>query len=119
MSTNNELKEAYKQLKFQAGVFQIRNIANGKIFIGSNTNLDKIWNRMAFELNFGSHKNVELQADWKTFGESNFVYEIVSVIEEKEGSVLDLNKEIKTLEAMFIEELQPFGEKGYNRAIKK
>ena len=85
MSSNNELKEAYKQIKFQSGVFQIRNTVNGKIFIGSNINLDKIWNRMAFELNFGSHKNVALQTEWKTFGADNFVYEILSVIKEKEG----------------------------------
>lgn len=118
MTTKTELKEAYKLIKFKAGVFQIRNTSNGKIFIGSNINLDKIWNRIAFELNFGSFKNTELQNDWKIFGENNFAYEILSVIEEKEGEQIDIQREIKILEKMFLEELQPFGEKGYNK-IKK
>ncbi len=73
-----------------------------------------IWNRLRFQLNMGSHPNVELQKDWKALGEENFAYEILSEIQQDDVVQMDYRKEIKKLEAMFIEELQPFGEKGYH-----
>lgn len=114
MKSNKQLREEYKQKKFRIGVFQIRNTANGKILVGSSTNLDAIWNRIRTELKFNGHRNEALQADWNSFSEDAFVFEVVSEIEEKEGENLDYAKEAKKLEEMFIEELQPFGDKGYH-----
>ena len=114
MKTNKQLKEEYKYKKFKMGVFQIRNMINGKIFIGSSLNLDAIWNRHQTELKFGGHRNEVLQKEWKEFGEDNFKFEILSEIEQKDDDKADYNKEVKELEEMFIEDLQPFAEKGYN-----
>ena len=114
MKTKKELKEAYKQIRFKIGVFQIRNLVNGKVFIDSSVNLDKIWNRHRLELHFGNHRNEVLQKEWKAFGEDNFAFEILSEIEQEENPTMDFAKEAKKLAQMFIEELQPFGEKGYN-----
>ncbi|HRI60690.1 MAG TPA: GIY-YIG nuclease family protein [Saprospiraceae bacterium] len=114
MKTKKELREEYKLIKFKIGVFQIRNIVNNKIFIDSSVNLDKIWNRHRVELNFGNHRNTVLQKDWKEFGENNFKFEILSEIEQREDPTIDYAREAKLLAQMFIEELQPFGEKGYN-----
>jgi hypothetical protein len=116
MKSNKQLKEDYKQQKFKIGVFQIRNTVNEKIFIGSSVNLDAIWNRIKVELKFGGHRNNLLQQEWKTFGEENFRFEILYEIEEKEGDNIDYSKEVKKLEAMFIEELQPYADKGYHTA---
>lgn len=114
MKANKQLKEAYKLKKFDIGVFQIRNIMNGKIFVGSSINLDAIWNRIKAELKFGGHRNEQLQADWKELGEENFSFEILYTIEQKDDDKVDYSKEVKKLEALFMEELQPFGEKGYH-----
>ena len=114
MKLNKQLKEDYKQKKFNIGVFQIRNTINGKVLVGSSINLDAIWNRHKMELKFGGHRNKALQAEWKDFGEENFKFEILYELEQKEGDNTDYNKEVKKLEEMFIEELQPFGEKGYH-----
>jgi hypothetical protein len=103
MKSNKQLKEDYKQQKFKIGVFQIRNVVNEKIFVGSSINLDAIWNRIKVELKFGGHRNKPLQEDWTNFGE-----------DQKDGDKIDYNKEVKKLEEMFIEELQPFGGKGYH-----
>lgn len=118
MRTKKELKKAYKQLKFRMGIFQIRNTVNGKIFIESSVNLDAIWNRHRFQLNFGSHPNKALQEDWNTFGEEKFCFEILSELDEQEDSTANHAKELKTLEAMFIEELTPYGDKGYHSRAK-
>lgn len=111
---NKALKEQYSQRKFRIGVFQIRNTVNGKIFLGSSLNLEAIWNRNRMELNLGSHRNEALQEEWKVFGEDKFVFEILSEIKQKDNEQLDYNSEAKKLEEMFMEELQPFGERGYH-----
>lgn len=118
MKTKKELLEEYKQKKFPMGVFQIRNIVNGKIYIESSVNLDAIWNRHRVELNFGGHRNPDLQKDWKAFGEENFRYEILFEIQPTEGDTSDPKKELNLLEKMYLDELQPFEEKGYNQRPK-
>jgi|SRR5579859_4486999 len=114
MKTKKELKEAYRQMKFPMGVFQIRNIANGKIYIDHSVNLDAIWNRHRAQLRFGGHSNELLQREWQQFGEESFRYEILSELEHKEGEEIDYARELKLLAAMYVEELSPFGERGYN-----
>lgn len=117
MKTRKEIINDYKQIKSKIGVFQIRNKTNNKVFVESSLDLAAIWNRLRFQLNMGSHPNVELQKDWKALGEENFAYEILSEIQQDDAVQMDYRKEIKKLEAMFIEELQPFGDKGYH--VKK
>ncbi len=118
MKTKKELKQAYKHMKFRMGVFQIRNTVNDKIFIEGNIDLDSIWNRHRFQLNFGNHPNEALQLEWNTYGEAKFVYEILDEIKPSETEITNYNKEIKLLEQMFIDELQPFDDKGYHRRKK-
>lgn len=114
MKTRKEIINDYKRTKSQIGVFQIRNKINNKVFIESSVDLVAIWNRLRFQLNMGSHPNVALQKDWKELGEENFAYEILSEIQQEDGVQVDYRKEAKKLEAMFIEDLQPFGERGYH-----
>lgn len=114
MKTKKELREAYDLIKFKIGVFQIRNIVNGKLLIDSSVSLDKIWNRHRVELKAGSHRNTLLQKEWNEFGEDNFKYEILGEIQQTDGQDIDYAKEAKQLAKMFIDELQPFGDKGYN-----
>lgn len=119
MKTNKELKAEYKQMKFPMGVFQIRNIANGKIFIDSSTNMNAKWNRHQVQLKFGNNWNTELQNDWKKFGEDSFVFEVLSELEEKDGGCDNYKKELALLEEMVLDELKPFDENGYNVERKR
>ena len=114
MKTKKEVREEYKQMKFRMGVFQIRNTVNNKIFVEGSNDLVAIWNRHRFQLNFGNHPNKALQADWKELGEDKFKYEIIGEVEQTDTGNVDYRKEVKVLEEMLIEELQPFDEKGYN-----
>jgi group I intron endonuclease len=114
--TQKELKEEYRQQKFKIGVFQIRNIVNSKIYVGSSLNLDAIWNRNRIELKLGGHRNKALQNEWNEFGEGNFVFEILAEINQKDGEKTDYNKEVRELEKLYIDELQPFAEKGYHNS---
>ncbi len=119
MKTKKELKEEYKQMKFPMGVFQIRNTVNGKIFVDSSTNMNAKWNRNRLQLSVGNHPNKELQNDWNEFGEEAFQFEVLEELKHNDKKTMDYNKEVALLEEMIIEELQPFGEKGYNKVPKR
>lgn len=54
MDRKKELKQLYKEIPIQAGVFQIKNNINQKIFIGSTRNL-KTLNGVQLMLDTGSH----------------------------------------------------------------
>ena len=114
MKSKKELKEEYKQLKFNMGVFAIKNTVNQKLFIDGSTNLDAIWNRHRLQLNFGSHPNTVLQNEWKLFGSENFVFEILAEIKHNDTEEIDYAKEVKQLAQLYIDELKPFNEKGYH-----
>ncbi|MEZ4906891.1 MAG: GIY-YIG nuclease family protein [Saprospiraceae bacterium] len=103
--SKKKFKEDYKQMRFPMGVFQIRNISNDKILIDNSIDMPSKWNRHKFELNFGSHKNRELQKDWNEKGEDNFVFEILSELKYDDENQTDYNKELKVLQKMVIEEL--------------
>jgi len=115
MKTKKELKEIYKQMKFPIGVFQIKNIINNKIFLGSSVNLDAVWNSYKFQLNLGTYPNAELQAEWQKFGEHNFVFEVIYEIEQDDKPNRNYKKEAEELKELYIEELQPFEDRGYHQ----
>jgi len=118
MKTHKELKEEYKQKKYKMGVFQIKNNTNGKVLIGSSLDLVAIWHAQKLQLDFGMHSNAELQNDWKEFGAENFTYEILEEIKQSDDNPDDYAKEVKTLEALIIAEIEPFDSKGYNKKPK-
>lgn len=59
------------------GIYQIRNIDNDKIYIGSSNNLERRWKEHQKKLNNGNHHSYKLQEDWDGYGEEYFVFEIL------------------------------------------
>lgn len=111
-----ELLEEFKQIKVYMGVAQIRNKANGKIYIDSYPNLKNKWFTLQMQLDLGRFANAELQKDWKEFGADSFAYE---VLEQKEtDKVTDMRWELKQIVKPWLEKLQPYGDKGYNKPPK-
>lgn len=108
-----ELLEEYKQMKTYMGVVQIKNNVNGKIFIAAFSNLKNKWLTLRGQLDMGRHANAQLQKDWKELGEKAFSYE---VLEEKEtDEVTDMRWELKQMEKPWLEKLQPYRDRGYNK----
>ena len=116
--TAKELKREYKERRKPAGIFQVKNIANGKVLLGSSLNLEGPLNGHKFMLTTGLHRNESLQRDWKTFGPDKFVFEVLEVVQVKDDPNFNLDDELILLEQIWIEELQPFGERGYNTDTK-
>ena len=113
-----ELKKEYQQNHTPMGVYQIRNIVNGKILIGSALNLTGALNSPKFQLNAGSHPNKTLQAEWREFGSDGFSLEILDELSATEGPAYDYRADLAFLEEFWLEKEQPYGERGYNQKKK-
>ena len=118
LKSRAELKREYKNHPPPMGIFQITNIQNGKIFIDSSLNLPGVINRYKFQLRFLGQPNKELQADWDTYGEDAFEFEIIDELDPDTVSSKDYARELLTLKEMWLEKLSPFGEQGYNKQKK-
>ena len=110
-----QLKKNYQQSPRPMGVFLIRNNLNDKVLLGVSLDLPGIINRHKFQLNAGVHPNKALQADWTELGSDKFAFEIVDELSPREGAVVDYRAELESLENLWLERLQPFGERGYNQ----
>jgi hypothetical protein len=111
-----KLLEEFKQIKTYMGVSQIKNKVNGKIFIDSYPNMKNKWLTLQMQLNMGRFANAELQKDWQQFGAEAFDYEL---LEQKEtDKVTDMRWELKQILKPWLEKLQPYGDRGYNKPPK-
>lgn len=109
-----ELVNEYKQTVQPMGIYQIRNTENGKLLVGSAPNLPGRINRHKFQLEYGSHPNKELQRDFTASEGKSFVFEIVDYLEPKAEPGYDYTDDLKLLEQIWLEKLQPFTPAGYN-----
>jgi len=101
-----------------SGVFQIKNIANGKVLLGSSLNLEGPLNKHRFMLRINGHPNKELQKDWNELGPDQFIFEILETVPIKDDPNFNLKDELTLLEEIWLEKLQPFDERGYNSGAK-
>jgi hypothetical protein len=116
MLDKKEIKRQYKQTVQPMGIYRIKNVTNGKIFIGSSKNLNGTFNSCKLQLKTGNFiSNRELQKDYTESGEANFVFDIVDRLEPKDDLKYDYSDDLKVLEEMWMEKLQPYGEKGYHK----
>ena len=116
--TRQEINREYKERKKPAGVFQVKNTANGKVLLGSSLNLEGPLNGHKYMLTIGSHRNEALQKEWNQYGADKFVFEILEVVKVKDDPNFNLLDELTLLEQIWIEKLQPFGDRGYNPDMK-
>ncbi len=109
-----ELVQAYRERPPRAGVYRVRNAVTGKVLLGSRLRLDGALESHRFQLAHGAHRNAALQRDWNAHGAAAFTFEVLEEVKVKEEPGFDLEAELALLEEIWIEQLQPFGERGYN-----
>lgn len=111
------MREEYKQLKTYMGVIKVTNQVDGKVYIAAYPNLKNKWLSIQGQLDMGRHVNSRLQKDWKELGPAAFTYE---VLEEKDaGEVADVRWELRQMEKPWLEKLQPYEDRGYNKPPKE
>lgn len=118
MDRKKELKQRFKDTDVEAGVYQIKNRMNHKILIGSTRNL-KTLNGIRFMLETNGYTtNKELQEEWNQFGKDAFTFSILEKLKKKDEPYFNEKEALAELEEKWLEELQPYGEQGYNQRKK-
>lgn len=71
---------SYKDVKKNnCGIYIIKNIKNGKLYIGQSHNISWRWAAHKSALRFGRCPNKHLQSAWHMYGESAFVFSILEL----------------------------------------
>jgi hypothetical protein len=104
----------YKETPRPVGVFRVRNTVNGKSLVGASTDVPSMLNRQRAQLRLGVHHNRALQADWNALGEEAFAFEVLDTLAPPEQPDWDPSDELRVLEALWLERLSPYGDRGYH-----
>jgi len=116
MDRKKELKEQYKQMKTEMGIFIVQNKVNNKYLLVTTQNLHGMINRVRFQLNSGGHPNRELQKEWKEFGENNFDIRILEKLAyDKDESKTDYSEELKIMDIIWSEKQSYKNMEAYNK----
>ena len=110
-----DIKKAYKQKPPDMGIYQVKNLASGKIYVGRAMDLNGKLNSERFQLKNGMHMNREMQKDFNELGEEKFAFEVLDRLQPQQGAGHDLGQELKELEAIWLDKLRPYNNKGYNK----
>ncbi|MDD4169444.1 MAG: GIY-YIG nuclease family protein [Desulfotomaculaceae bacterium] len=114
MDRRKELKELYKNMKPDMGIFIIKSTLNNKCYIEGTQDLKGTINGTKFRLNFGNYSNRELQKEWKEHGEESFTIEILENLEyDKDESKIDYTEDLTILKMIWEEKLAKQGVEFY------
>lgn len=115
MINKKQIKEDYKLKKQPAGIFAVHNVVDNKMFIGTSKDLPAVLRRFEFTLKMGSFPFQQLIDDYKRLGEKNFELKVIDELELKDETEQEIDKELLTLEDMWIEKLKKEGVSFYNK----
>lgn len=116
MDRKKELKEKYKMMKPEMGLFIIKSKLENKCHIEVSQNLKGSINGTVFKLNFRNHPNRELQKAWIQKGENSFTIEILEKLEYDEDEIkTDYSEELEILELVWKDKLTKQGMEFYNK----
>jgi hypothetical protein len=114
-----EAKRRFRQIVVSMGIYRIRNRVDGKAFIGIGRSFPGKLNSEKFQLDNGLHPNKRLQEDYTRVGGEHFVFEILDELNPAPEATADIAGDLATLEGMWLEKLQPYGDQGYNQRKKE
>jgi len=116
MDRRKELKEQYKRMKPEMGIFLIKSLTDKRYHLEAVSNLKGAVNRARFQLSAGSHPNRELQKAWNEKGEAGFSVEIPEILAyDKDESKTDYSEELGVLQMIWEEKLASEGWQKYSK----
>ncbi|WP_406854659.1 GIY-YIG nuclease family protein [Alsobacter sp. KACC 23698] len=81
---------AYKKREVEGGIYAVRCVASGEVWVGGAPDLSKIQNRLWFTLRQGTNTHRSLQSTWNAHGAEAFSFEIIERLDAEEiGYVRD------------------------------
>jgi group I intron endonuclease len=91
----------------RCGIYQIRCIPTGKVYIGSAVDIPARWRRHRHALSRGAHHSVHLQRAWQKHGADQFAFEVLEAVVDKDKLV--------RVEQEWLDRIRPFDEaNGFN-----
>ncbi len=116
MDRKKELKEWYKHMKPDMGIFIIRCKSNNKCYIQATHDLRGVMNGTKVRLESNMHPCRELQKEWNELGQENFVIEILEHLEyDKDETKTDYKDELALLQMIWEEKLAKEGLEFYKK----
>lgn len=84
----------------KSGIYQIRNLVNGKVYIGSSVNMYDRWCEHRSELKHNSHHSQKLQRAYNKYGEHNLIFEVIEQVDtlellDKEQYYINLHNSVE------------------------
>ena len=120
MNRKKELKEQYKNMKPEMGLYIISSKSSDKCFVDTTQNLKGTINGAKFKLGAGNHPNKELQKEWKEKGEGDFTIEIAEQLSyDKDESKVDYSEELALLKLIWEEKLEKSGKGFFSKSLKR
>jgi group I intron endonuclease len=90
----DQREERLKILK-NCGIYIIQNLVNGKVYIGSSSNIRRRFSQHKSTLRHNTHKNRHLQNAWNKYGEENFEFIVIEHHSYPEKILMRENKCIR------------------------
>ncbi|MFP5235122.1 MAG: GIY-YIG nuclease family protein [Acidobacteriota bacterium] len=94
--SRREAARQFREKKPSVGIYAVRCISTGRVWIGASRNLEATKNGCWFSLRSGLHRDKPLQDEWNAQGESAFQYEIVAVLKD-DTHPLEIADSLKTM----------------------
>ena len=94
------------------GVYMIKCLINGKVYIGKSNDVKRRWREHKSRLKRNNHENEKLQYDWNEYGEDNFEFKLIENYDNEEFGI--------ELEKKYINEYKSYDLNfGYNMTLGK
>lgn len=72
------------------GIYMIKNIVNGKVYIGQSVDIYTRWYNHKRDLSNSVHYNTHLQKSWNKYGESSFEFSIIKTCDQNDLDLLEV-----------------------------
>lgn len=118
MIDKKKMKQEYKSIVRDKGVFAIKNTKTGRTFLAGTLNLYNFAGRQKTRLINGMHFNERLQKDWIELGEGAFTFEVLEKLKSNGDPQYDYDEDLRVLELIWFGKYQPASEKLYNENDK-
>jgi hypothetical protein len=110
-----QARKTYKETLQPMGIVQVKNLKDGRCFITRSMNTQGTINSLRFQLEHGAFATChELARDWQALGAASFAIEVVDELAPVDEPDHDYDAGLRALEELWVEKLQPYGERGYH-----
>jgi len=115
MLDKKQIIKNYKSKKHPAGIFAVHNLHDNTMFIGTSKDLPSVLTRFEFTLKMGSFPFQNLIDDYNRLGKNNFEIKVLDELELKDETEQEIDRELKTLEEMWVDKLKKESVSFYNK----